>query len=402
MNETNSTSSSSFLNTSSTSTNLMDDLVKEYLLFRGFNTCLKSFETDLKLDKDKSLKADKIVEQLFQYIYAFDLGGLLDYWSYLDLKYFSRLTLKIPGSLSLTRKYELFLLRYYLINAVQSNKSEKALEFFETYTHKLQSQIEWKEWFCLPFLKNPEENSTFAVYFSKNWIDSFYISLQNFLNIVFQSIQYPRLLNYDEESFWHKQQQQLQQNYSTNKDDYLTDEFHQLETNNQNKTSSSLISIFKNFKSGNSSNSNSNNNSINSNSSKQSTSTRIKLFSKKSSVVESTKVTIREDANNKLSEEVLAAPIKQLNDELVTLETDLNKHKQEPSPLTTVTQLQENKLVNEIKLESSSVESAKIESPFIILSEEEFREHKHSVLVCKVSRDGKFVASIDSQGTAKS
>ena len=147
---------------------VMDDLVKEYLIFRGFNSCIKSLEFDLKQDKDKCMKADKIIEQIFAFIYSFDLNGLLDYWLYLDTKYFSRLTMKFVqnssnGSISLTRKYELFLLRYYLIHAIQSSKPEKAMEFFENYAYKLQSQNEWKEWYCLAFLKTPEENPTFSV-----------------------------------------------------------------------------------------------------------------------------------------------------------------------------------------------------------------------------------------------
>ena len=193
-------------NTSTTSICFMDELVKEYLLFRGFNSCLKSLEQDLKQDKDKSFRSDKITDQLLSFIYSYDLNGLLDYWTYLDLKFFSRITLKlsIQSSVSLIRKYELFLLRYYLIHSIQTSKLEKAFEFFENYASKLQSQIEWKEWYCLPFLKNPEENSFFSVYFTKNWIDTFIVSLQNFLNIVFQSVQFPRLLNYDEDQFWNK------------------------------------------------------------------------------------------------------------------------------------------------------------------------------------------------------
>lgn len=159
--------SNMFFNSGMTSVSVMDDLVKEYLLFRGFNSCLKTLEQDLKQDKDKWLKADKVIEHIFSYIYSFDLNGLLDYWLYLDTKYFSRLTLKFvqnsSSALSLTRKYELFLLRYYLIHAIQSSKTEKAIELFENYAHKLQSQNEWKEWYCLPFLKNPEDNPTFSV-----------------------------------------------------------------------------------------------------------------------------------------------------------------------------------------------------------------------------------------------
>jgi hypothetical protein len=190
-----------------TSIAFMDELIKEYLLFRGFIATIKSFEHDLKLDKDRSFRADKITDQLFAYIHAYDLNGLLDYWSYLDHKYFSKITLRMSAnsSAALSRKYELFLLRYYLINAMQNSRPEKAVELFENYASKLQSQSEWKEWYCLPFLKNPDENLIFSVYFNKNWKDAFIVSLQNFLNIVFQSVNFPRLINYDEDAFWNKQ-----------------------------------------------------------------------------------------------------------------------------------------------------------------------------------------------------
>jgi len=35
---------------------VLDDLIKEYLLFRGFTSTLKAFENDIKADKDKSFK----------------------------------------------------------------------------------------------------------------------------------------------------------------------------------------------------------------------------------------------------------------------------------------------------------------------------------------------------------
>lgn len=35
---------------------MLDDVIKEYLVFRGFSNTLKSFESDLKADKDKSFR----------------------------------------------------------------------------------------------------------------------------------------------------------------------------------------------------------------------------------------------------------------------------------------------------------------------------------------------------------
>jgi hypothetical protein len=185
-----------------TSVAFMDELVKEYLLFRGCNTTFKSFEHDLRQDKDRAFKADKIVEQLFSYINTYDLVNLIEYWSYLDQKYFSHLTFKTSNGAPLSRKYELFLFRYYLVHSVQNSKSDKVNEFFEKLAPFLQTQPEWKDWFCLPFIKNPEDNPTFAIYFNQKWIDTFAISLQNFISIVFQSVQFPRLLLFDEDSYW--------------------------------------------------------------------------------------------------------------------------------------------------------------------------------------------------------
>lgn len=35
---------------------LLDELIKEYLLFRGFTATLKTFENEIKADKDKSFR----------------------------------------------------------------------------------------------------------------------------------------------------------------------------------------------------------------------------------------------------------------------------------------------------------------------------------------------------------
>lgn len=34
----------------------IDELVREYLLFRGFTVTLKSFDNELKIDKDKGFR----------------------------------------------------------------------------------------------------------------------------------------------------------------------------------------------------------------------------------------------------------------------------------------------------------------------------------------------------------
>ncbi|KAG0292861.1 WD repeat-containing protein 91 [Linnemannia gamsii] len=127
----------------------IDELVKEYLLFRGFTNSYKAFEADSKTDKDKGFQADKIIEELYSSIAAMDLTALLDHWRYLDVRYFSRLDHRFAGSV---KKFELCLLRYYLIYAIQHKKREKVVEFFEIHGAELQGNQEWVRWFALPSL----------------------------------------------------------------------------------------------------------------------------------------------------------------------------------------------------------------------------------------------------------
>lgn len=175
---------------------MVDDVVKEYLVFRGFSSTLKSFESDLKADKDKSFRVDKIVDQLHQYILSYDIVGLRDFWDYLNDRFFKRLDYQHYSNV---KKLEMCLLRLYIIHALQSSKNDKVVEFFEKYTAELQTQTEWREWFAIPFIKNPEQNVAFDMYFQRAWQDTFFLSLYNFLITLFHHMPMPTLLKYDEE-----------------------------------------------------------------------------------------------------------------------------------------------------------------------------------------------------------
>jgi hypothetical protein len=43
--------------------------------------------------------------------------------------------------------------RYYLVHAVQNNRHDRVLEFFESQAAELHSVPDWRDWFALPFLK---------------------------------------------------------------------------------------------------------------------------------------------------------------------------------------------------------------------------------------------------------
>ncbi|XP_067133024.1 WD repeat-containing protein 91 isoform X2 [Centruroides vittatus] len=173
-----------------------DELVRDYLLYRGFLGALKAFDAELKTDKDRGFRADRIVEHLTSCISSLDLSALREAWSHLDLRIFSRLE---HSFLSSAKKLETALLRMYVVTCITSGRQDKLREFFEKMTPELQGQAEWKDWFALLFLKSPEDNPTFQLYFTRQWQDTMLVSLQNFLSVIFQSMMLPTLLSYEEE-----------------------------------------------------------------------------------------------------------------------------------------------------------------------------------------------------------
>uniref|UniRef100_A0AAZ3NSA6 WD repeat-containing protein 91 n=1 Tax=Oncorhynchus tshawytscha TaxID=74940 RepID=A0AAZ3NSA6_ONCTS len=160
-----------------------DEHVREYLIYRGFTGTLKHLDSDMKADKEKGFRVDKIIDQLQLFIQTFDLNGLKDYWGYLDRRLFCRLEDIYRPTVS---KLRTSLFRYYVVYTVQLKNIEKTQEFFQRQAQELQGQPEWRDWFILPFMPAPEQNPLFSPYFSRQWSDTFLVSLHNFLSVLFQ------------------------------------------------------------------------------------------------------------------------------------------------------------------------------------------------------------------------
>ncbi|KAM9539478.1 WD repeat-containing protein 91 isoform 3-T3 [Salvelinus alpinus] len=173
-----------------------DEHVREYLIYRGFTSTLKHLDSDMKADKEKGFRVDKIIDQLQLFIHTFDLNGLKDYWGYLDRRLFCRLEDIYRPTVS---KLRTSLFRYYVVYTVQLKNLEKTQEFFQRQAQELQCQQEWRDWFILPFMPAPEQNPLFSPYFSRQWSDTFLVSLHNFLSVLFHKLPQPALLSFDSE-----------------------------------------------------------------------------------------------------------------------------------------------------------------------------------------------------------
>lgn len=174
----------------------LDEAIREYLFFRGFVNTLKQFETERKEDRDKELNANKIVDYLLQCVERLDFTELRAFWTRLHDRFFCRLNHDCQQA---AYKFETSLLRLYLIHATYQGKQEEVKNFFVEMSPALSSKKEWKDWFALPFTKNPEANPTFRIYFSREWYQTLNTSLRNFFSTIFTYLPKPSLLNFEQE-----------------------------------------------------------------------------------------------------------------------------------------------------------------------------------------------------------
>ncbi|XP_018785422.1 PREDICTED: WD repeat-containing protein 91 [Bactrocera latifrons] len=175
----------------------IDNLLKEYLIFRGFSSTLKALDQEQRTEKDQSFRSEKLLEGFNQCIQNHDLTALRSLWTHLDSNLFSKLEHTYATAV---KKLENSLLKLYLVTAYSNNRMDKVTEFFSKLAAELQQQSEWKDWFYFPFCKNAEESPTFALYFSKQWQDTLQLSLRNFLTTIYQCLPQPTFVRAEYEA----------------------------------------------------------------------------------------------------------------------------------------------------------------------------------------------------------
>lgn len=65
---------------------------------------------------------------------------------------------------------------------------------------EIHSQSDWRDWFYFQYCKSPEDHPNFAVYFTKQYQDTLFLSLHNFLATIFQSMPLPTVMRTENES----------------------------------------------------------------------------------------------------------------------------------------------------------------------------------------------------------
>jgi hypothetical protein len=101
----------------------LDTLLKEYLLFRGFTSTVRVFESERRGDKAAGFRVERLVDLVFeQYVPQYDAPRLLELLDFLASRFFSKLPHNGQEGAKRLRES---ILRYYLIYATQNGRPDK-------------------------------------------------------------------------------------------------------------------------------------------------------------------------------------------------------------------------------------------------------------------------------------
>ncbi|KAJ1816890.1 hypothetical protein LPJ56_002214, partial [Coemansia sp. RSA 2599] len=179
------------------SVQFIDDLIREYLLFRGFKSTLMAFEDDLEKDQDKGFSAEKIVDELLEMAKELRVDDFLEYWKYLSFRFFSHLSTKYHRT---TKMFESRIIRLFLVSAIKAGERTQIRKFMDTHGQVLGKQGgDWIPWLGIEYVENPAGRPEFQNFFSDHWYTSLRTALIDFMQTIFPAMAVPRIMLFDKE-----------------------------------------------------------------------------------------------------------------------------------------------------------------------------------------------------------
>ncbi|XP_075095612.1 uncharacterized protein LOC107810477 isoform X4 [Nicotiana tabacum] len=174
-----------------------EELVREFLVFRGFTNTLQAFDKELGTDIGKGFQVDKILDLIFSiYVPKFQAENLIEL-----LRFFKQCFSSYETELiSVISNLDVSILRYYIVYAIQAGRKDKVIELFDIHgSELLQKDQEWASWFAIPYIKTPQSDPLFRIYFSKEWSNALHLSLRNFVSKMFNGTRIPALMKISSE-----------------------------------------------------------------------------------------------------------------------------------------------------------------------------------------------------------
>ena len=174
----------------------VDGLVKEYLLFRGFNHAFHAFESDCSSDRGRAFNVDEVLELILDdFVPKYECRRLISLCEFLESNIFCKLEPELQQEFTRLRNS---IYKKYIVHALQNKQADRVADFFKRSAHLLRRQPrEWNAWFSIHYLKNPETDLEFELYFSQEWSDALRLSLQNLLSTAFHKVPLPSILRFN-------------------------------------------------------------------------------------------------------------------------------------------------------------------------------------------------------------
>jgi hypothetical protein len=142
-----------------------DQIVQEYLIYRGFTQSYKNFEIEKNKDKAKLFDISKLTDSIFQSLQNFEIEEFLSLWDFLSRRFFLHLDSDYINYSSLLKSD---LLKFYLVTAKRASRKDKISDLFSAFSHEFLAEsgstIEGnlRAWFVLPYIEEPEKDPEFA------------------------------------------------------------------------------------------------------------------------------------------------------------------------------------------------------------------------------------------------
>lgn len=157
---------------------------------------------------------DRILDLIFKvYVPGFDADKLVTLFAFFNTLFLSSADMWLQQTL---KKLEDDVRRYYIVHALQKDRPDRVLRFFELHGEYMlrAGGDDWPAWFgtcwdsnstgcyvcvlriflrnlvvaALPYMKNPSTNGNFQVHFTAEWLETLQVSLHNFFCEAFEGI----------------------------------------------------------------------------------------------------------------------------------------------------------------------------------------------------------------------
>ncbi|KAM7540828.1 hypothetical protein Aperf_G00000033242 [Anoplocephala perfoliata] len=165
---------------------LCDEYVRRYLLSHNYTKTLAALDDESSSDNlSDCFQPLKVVDRIKRAIADLDSEALGRIWKSLRDCFGSTL---VQQDFERFESLEAYTYKTMLIEAIKTKQIGYVNNFFSTQTAFDLTSPAWTNWTVLPFTKEPQKHELFHRYFSKSWSDVLFISLSNFLCVLFSSL----------------------------------------------------------------------------------------------------------------------------------------------------------------------------------------------------------------------